>query len=61
NPLTPRLALLKRRDANLEQSGPTRKAQTRSARCEERPSWEPAGRRRIKIKVYRGKLPEGRL
>ena len=27
-------------------SGPTRSAQTRSARCEEHPSWEPAGRRR---------------
>ena len=27
-------------------SGPTRGAQTRAARCEERPSWEPAGRRR---------------
>ena len=30
----------------LLKSGPTRSAQTRSATCEERPSLEPAGRRR---------------
>jgi hypothetical protein len=30
-PLTPRLALLQWRDANPEKSGPTRRAQTRSA------------------------------
>ena len=45
-PLTPRLSSLKRRDANFLKSGPTRRAHTRAARCEERPSWEPAGRRR---------------
>ena len=35
------------RDANPVKSGPTRGAQTRAARCEERPSRGPAGRRRI--------------
>ena len=45
-PLTPRLASLKRRAANFLKSGPTRRAHTRSAKCEERPSRGPAGRRR---------------
>ena len=45
-PLTPRLALWEGRDANFLKSGPTRRAQTRSANCEERPSLGPAGRRR---------------
>jgi hypothetical protein len=43
-PVTPRLALLKRRDANFLKSGPTRRAQTRAAGREERPSGsQPAG------------------
>ncbi len=58
-PLTPRLASLKRRDANPEKSGPTRRAQTRSARRIRASLREPAGRRRINIKVYRGKPTEG--
>ena len=45
-PLTPRLALLEGRDAKCTKSGPTRRAQTRAARCEERPPLGPAGRRR---------------
>jgi hypothetical protein len=44
NPLTPRLASWKRRTANFLKRGPTRRAQTRSAKCEERPSLgQPAG------------------
>ncbi|MGB5056776.1 MAG: hypothetical protein WBO24_20460, partial [Nitrospirales bacterium] len=46
-PLTPRLALLEGRDANPLKRGPTRGAQTRAARCEERPSLGPAGRRLV--------------
>jgi hypothetical protein len=43
-PMTPRLALLEGRDAKDTKSGPTRSAQTRAAKCEERPSWgQPAG------------------
>ena len=43
-PWTPRLASLKRRDANFLKSGPTRRAHTRPARYEERPSGnQPAG------------------
>ena len=33
-------------EANFLKSGPTRRARTRSANCEESPSLEPAGRRR---------------
>ena len=57
-PLTPRLGTWKRRDANTLKSGPTRQAQTGSARCEERPSLGTAGRRRAKINAYRGKTME---
>ncbi len=46
-PLTPRLASWEGRDANIVKSGPTRFAQTRSAKCSERPSLGPAGRRRL--------------
>jgi hypothetical protein len=46
---TPRLGSLKRRDANSKKSGPTRRAQTRAARYQERPSCGPAGRRRKKV------------
>ena len=45
-PLTPRLASLEGRAANFLKSGPTRRAQTRSAKCSERPSLGPVGRRR---------------
>ena len=46
-PLPPRLAFWGGRDANPVKSGPTRGAQTRAAKCEERPSRGPAGRRRV--------------
>ena len=43
-PLTPRLASLKRRDANSLKSGPTRRAQTRSATDKSvPPGSQPAG------------------
>jgi hypothetical protein len=45
-PLTPLLALWEGRDANRK-SGPTRRAQTGSAKCEERPFLWPAGRRLV--------------
>ena len=45
--MTPRLALLKRGDANPAESGPTRSAQTRSADSWEHQTLGPIGRRRI--------------
>ena len=58
-PLTPRLASLQRRDANPAKSGPTRRAHTRAARCSERPSLGPAGRRQINMQACRGKPTDG--